>query len=396
MIDSLHAKLSLALLAVLALAASALLALSARSSQLYQQEVQQKLNVDLAAHIVDEYPLIRASQVNSESVEDLFHQLMVVNPSIEVYLLDPEGTILSYSAPPGRVQRTRLSLAPVEAFLRGESPYPLLGDDPRDLTGGKVFSAAPIRTDGRLEGYLYVVLSGEAYTGVAGMLGRSYILRLTAWVVGAVLLMSLAMAAFLFRRLTRPLATLDRRMQAFAASELESTDASGDEVARLEESFERMSARIRDQIAELERNDRLRRELVANVSHDLRTPLTHLQGYLDTLVLKHDVLSDAEQAEYLQIAVRHSERLGRLVGDLFELAKLDALQAPVRTESISIAELARDVVANSQLAAADQGVTLVADARDGDCAVDADAVVNACFGARPSRRGGGELRRLQV
>ena len=74
--------------------------------------------------------------------------------------------------------------------------------------------------------------------------------------------------------------------------------------------------------------------MVANVSHDLRTPLTHLQGYLETLKLKDASLGPGEKREYLEIALQHGERLGRLITDLFELAKLDALHEPLERESL--------------------------------------------------------------
>ncbi len=134
--------------------------------------------------------------------------------------------------------------------------------------------------------------------------------------------------------------------------------AVGDEVQRLQASFTRLAQRLRQQLAELERTDRLRRELVASVSHDLRTPLTHLQGYLETLQLKDDSLQPAERAGYLRIAVDYCDRLARLIDDLFELAKLEALRAPIKTERFSVVELARDVVDKFQLTAQQRGIHL--------------------------------------
>jgi K+-sensing histidine kinase KdpD len=69
---------------------------------------------------------------------------------------------------------------------------------------------------------------------------------------------------------------------------------------------------------------RRRSELLANVSHDLRTPLAAMQGYLELLLLRQDNLGSAEARNYLQTATRQSERLGRLVADLFELTRLES------------------------------------------------------------------------
>src|SRR5260370_36001203 len=110
-----------------------------------------------------------------------------------------------------------------------------------------------------------------------------------------------------------------------------------------------MSQRIAMQFSKLKEIDLLTRELIANVSHDLRTPLASLQGYLDTLLLKEGQLAPEEQHRFLETASRHSERLGKLVGDLFELAKLDAQVTPLRVGQVSRAELVPDVAMNVEL-----------------------------------------------
>jgi signal transduction histidine kinase len=81
------------------------------------------------------------------------------------------------------------------------------------------------------------------------------------------------------------------------------------ELKRTEAALTQREEQLRESQRQLERADALRREMVANVSHDLRTPLALLQGHLDTLLLKHAVSRD-EQRRYLEIAARQGERLG--------------------------------------------------------------------------------------
>jgi signal transduction histidine kinase len=99
---------------------------------------------------------------------------------------------------------------------------------------------------------------------------------------------------------------------------------------------------------------------VANVSHDLRTPIASLQGYLETLLIKEDVLSVEERRQYLGIALRHSERLGKLVAELFELAKLDSGHTELHREAFAPGELVQDVVLKYQLPAQREGVSIEA------------------------------------
>ncbi|MFH4134815.1 hypothetical protein WAI79_20625, partial [Acinetobacter baumannii] len=77
-----------------------------------------------------------------------------------------DGDLLADAAPPGHIQRQRIDMAPVQAFLTG-SASPVYGDDPRSLDGRKVFSAAPLRVDGQLRGYLYIMLQGETFNQLA-------------------------------------------------------------------------------------------------------------------------------------------------------------------------------------------------------------------------------------
>jgi len=107
-----------------------------------------------------------------------------------------------------------------------------------------------------------------------------------------------------------------------------------------------------------EEADTHRREMVSNVSHDLRTPLAALHGYLETLLMKEGSMTPQEQREYLQIALRHSERLAKLVGELFELARLDSREVQVNLEPFSLGELVQDVVQQYHLGAQQKSLRL--------------------------------------
>ena len=121
-------------------------------------------------------------------------------------------------------------------------------------------------------------------------------------------------------------------------------DPEGDEVARLAARFQRLSERVARLVDALERSARQRRDLLTNVSHDLRTPLAAMQGYLELLLLRHANLEPAERHNYLETAARQSERLARLVGDLFQLAELDGDDVRPQFEDFALGELVQDVM----------------------------------------------------
>ncbi len=358
---TLDRKLSLVLLIVLAVAVGSTMFMTLQTSAAYLEEVEQRLNRELAAHLVADEPVLHDGQVNKEALEHLFHMLMVINPRIELYLLDPSGEIIAYEAPKGRVSLQRVSLDPVQQFLDGEA-VPIHGDDPRDPETPKIFSAARVESGfGELQGYLYVVLTGDQYMSLRERLEDSMVLQLSLRATVGIAILVLVLGILLFQHLTRPLRQLDRKMAAVAAESGGGPPygaQSGDELQRLGETFEAMQLRIEEQVAELEHTDRLRRELVANVSHDLRTPVASLQGYLETLLLKGGDVSAEERQAYLEIAHSQSERLGRLVGELFELARLDSGDTALMMEDVSIAELAQDVVQKLELMARNRQVAL--------------------------------------
>lgn len=344
-----------------------------RTSQLYLQEVNQKLNRNLARHLAAERILLTDGRINKEAAAETFRTLMAINRSIEIYLLDPEGRVLAFSAAPGVVKRDRVSLEPVRAML-DERPLPIYGDDPRSETRRKVFSVTalrrarggqPVPPNSALDGYLYVILVGEEYVSALGLVGQSRTLRSSAWTVGLLIALALLAALLIVRGLTRRLTRLAREMAAFRESDFSRIPAlpseagpPGDEIDTLAVTFRDMSQRIVGQIGHLREVDRLRRDLVANVSHDLRTPMASIHGYLETLLLKGPALAPEERKRYLEVALKHSQGLRTMVDELFDLAKLDAREVTMHQEPFSLCELGQDVLQRFELLAAGKGVEL--------------------------------------
>jgi len=363
---TLYSRLALTLFILLCLVGLILVQLIGQSSLQYQQEVAQKLNSTLAEHIVAEQELIKDQMVNYAVSDSLFHDLMIINPSIELYLLDKQGVVMGYNAPEGKVKRDRVSLQPLQQFFSDEVIYPLKGDDPRNESSQKVFSAAKITNKDGLQGYLYIVLGSEQYDDVVQMLGRSYIFDSSMWVLMVALVAALLSGLIIFSLQTRRLRLLGNVMRDYAGKSKDGSSsirfpASGkskDEVDALGSQFNVMAEKINQQIHELQRTDGMRREMVANISHDLRTPLTTMRGYLETLLLKDESLSPDDQRKYIETALSHSKHLGKLVEQLFELARLDSCESVVYSEPFSMGELVQDVTQSYMLRAQQKSVQL--------------------------------------
>ena len=191
--------------------------------------------------------------------------------------------------------------------------------------------------------------------------------RLFPWVTELVLAasaLSLVAALIAFKTLTRHLRMLASALAGFRRDgcliplRLGFADTQGDELQRIAAALQEMSERVASQLQQVTQIDTHRRELLANVSHDLRTPLASMQGYLDILLLRRGTLSSEEERSYLEVAAKHTERLGKLVDDLFKLTKFDAKEVQLDAEPFPLTELAQDIVQKFQLAAERRGLCL--------------------------------------
>jgi signal transduction histidine kinase len=378
---SLTQRLGTMVALLLLVCGAASIVLQMRAGEAQAQEAIQRLSLNLAQQIADNNrALLSPDGLNDEAVRDLFDTLMRVNPSVEVYLLGPEGRITAHAAPPGRLQRDRVDLGPLRALLAG-APLPLLGDDPRHDGARKVFSAAPLVVEGRERGWVYVVLIGEAHATLARDLVGDGVLGTTLWSMGLVAALGLVAGLVALKWITRPLGDLTAEVRRFEADDgaaepialaAPGGDATRDEIAQLRHAYAQMTQRIAEQWRALSAQDQQRRELVANISHDLRTPLTSLHGYLETLRLKDETLTAPERRRYLDIAIAQSRQVGLLAQSLFELARLEHGGVKPSKEVFSLGELVQDVFQKFELAAEARRQRLVADVGSALPTVEAD------------------------
>ncbi len=358
----LYLQISVIFLLVLMLFAAITLIISVNASREYSIEVNQQLNRELAANTVNVVKsFFKNGEINEEAIQDIIHSMMVINPSVEVYILDAAGGILTFVAPDSVVQMEGVALAPIIQFIDNPPEKGIiLGDDPRNPGESKIFSAARIFEEEKLEGYIYIVLASQEYISAAQMVLGSYILGISIRTIIAVMILTAIVGLLAIWLITKRLNVVIRSIQQF-----QSGDFSARIPARHETEFggigyvfNRMAEEIEKNIKDLEDLDSLRKELISNISHDLRTPVASIQGYAETLIMKKDTISEEEREKYLDIIVRSCERLKNQVSDLFELSKLQANQVDLQPEPFSIAELVQDVVNKYSILSQKKGINI--------------------------------------
>ena len=145
---------------------------------MYFQETRQKLDVSIAEHIAKENQCFIDGIVNTSALKQVFHDVMVINPSIEVYLLDTAGTILTYYAPDKIISIKQVPLDPINLFINSIEKNFVMGLDPKNPESQKAFSASKVYEEDNFRGYIYVILGGEEYDNASQLVLGSFILRL--------------------------------------------------------------------------------------------------------------------------------------------------------------------------------------------------------------------------
>lgn len=178
---------------------------------------------------------------------------------------------------------------------------------------------------------------------------------------------------FLSRRIQRRLVRLeDLATRVEAGDLLARVERPGDdEIGRVADRLNAMTASLERARNELDASQEQRRRLLADITHDLATPLTSIRGYAETLLDESVRVDDADRARYLRDVLHAAERMDRLLTDLLDLARLESGVSALACEDLDLAELARNATERFRPLFQKEGRTL---AWEGDAV---EVVVNA-------------------
>jgi signal transduction histidine kinase len=219
------------------------------------------------------------------------------------------------------------------------------------LPSSQLERGAPLMAGGQRVGTL-LVSGGSGMGGMLGAAEQNFLDRVNRAVLIAGLVagvVALLVGFIVFSSITAPLNKLARAAHAVAQGDLaQRVDIrTGDEIAELGAAFNTMAAN-------LEHGEQLRREMTADIAHELRTPLSVIQGNLEAML---DGVYPAD-AEHIQPALNQAQLLARLIEDLRTLALADAGQLALNHQPTDAVGLVRRVVASFEPTAADRGIQL--------------------------------------
>lgn len=265
-------------------------------------------------------------------------------------VISSDGTL-----PPGQIVnqiRARLNADP-ESLGRGR--------------GGRGRGMPPQRRAGPIG---VITLNGEA-VGVVMATPRSALRQLgpTLALVGIVLVAAgtTIAAILIFGPVRGRLRSLEDAAKQVGRGDLtaRAREDGGDEVAALARAFNQMTQDLHARAEQLQAADRTRRLLLADVSHELMTPLTGMRGYLETLSLHAQSLDPETRERYLSIIRDETQRVEHIVGDLLDLARLESGGDSFDAQDVPLEDVFGRVLARHERAAEQKGVTLAADVAPG-------------------------------
>lgn len=343
---SFYARLSILFLILVFILGGVTLFVAFDASTHLFDEVDQLINREYATNISNELLSITEGDLTSDEVKDAIHYMMVLNPNVEIYLIDSEGQILSYFAGKGKtIKRDHIDIKPLELFQESDGYESILGDDPRTDSTKKPFSAAATIINGK-PGWVYVILRGQGFDSSLALVKSNYYLRSGLSTFLIALFFTLIAGLFLFFILTDRLRKLSDDVQIFKEGDYTHRVSikGNDELAQLGSTFNEMAKSIEEGIQKLKESDHQRSQLIANISHDLRSPLTSIRGHLETLLLEEQNISEKEKREYVEITLRNVAGFQGLVEELLDLARFESGEIIPDKLSFSLAELLQDVV----------------------------------------------------
>lgn len=328
-------------------------------------KVEQTVHWDLAQDLVRRIELQQGfaeadEQARKQLVLKEFYYLSTVNPRVDPYLVDETGkTIISLFS---EYRLKQISLVPVEQFFHQEGfPItPIYGDNPRTDGAKKIlFTAAPIKF-GDKTAVIYVVTSGKRYwvafqqfTDLIAIVGTIILFIVVA-------IVSTGLGNLVFLQLSKSLREIIEVAQCYATGDFSKRIklASDDELGTVASTMNSMAERISDNMQQLAQADSLRRELISNISHDMRHPVAVMQTALESLLARINSIDAAQQQDALSRALSSCKHLNSQLDELFSLAKLNSTDYQLRYEEFSLTELCEEVAAINRQRAETGGIAL--------------------------------------
>jgi len=180
-----------------------------------------------------------------------------------------------------------------------------------------------------------------------------------------ILVMVLIVSQIVAKRLTKPLTEIAEMVKEIKAGNLDQKlpVRSNDEIGRLAELINEMTDKLKEDIEQLKKLERVRSEFLGNVSHELRTPIFSLKGFIETL-LEGAVDDPAVNRRFLEKAYHHANRLDTLLSDLIEISRIESGEMKMSFRYVDAVSILKNLIADFSDSAAKRKQNLLVETPD--------------------------------
>lgn len=337
------------------------MAITYLSTTHFHQASTQLLNKDVAAHIAKFTSPFENNGINKKKADSVFYDAMVISPSAEVYFLDTTGKVIAFHAPENDIKLWKLPLTNIKELIASKGEEYITGPDPKEPFNPKIFSAAEVENNNAQKiGYIYVILGSNK--NVSTLLYTNYLGNLLIKAFCVILALSIIFSFFYLNRIQRSFNRMLGVLDKFQNGDFEARFQikEQDELAPITQAFNKMADLLVYNINRLKKSEKERKDFIANISHDLRTPLSVARGYTETLLIKKKTqdASPGESEEYVQLILRKVCQVEHMVKQLFELSKMESAEFIPQKEPFVFSEILQEAIHASAQTASEKNIVI--------------------------------------
>ena len=345
-----------------------------------QNDLLEGIKLDTQIAYADEGRLLAEAVVpvigDPEATQAYLDSVTYNYPGMELFILDSAGNVLhNASDVPSKLIRPQISMAPIFAFINSTpDDYPIDVDIPTSNELKFVFSAARINPTEEQPLYAMVTFLGGGDDPELSFWAKygALLTRTILFSLAIASLTGLIIWAGFTRRVNLAAASVRRYKTGTNGVKIE--DNSHDELSHVAHAFNEMVDRVNGMMDELVLKEKSRGELVATVSHELQTPLTVIQGNIETLVLHQDQIDAETMRHKLRTIHNQIKHLSNLIGDLATISILDTGQMKISTEPFLLSELAESTIEEFEKFLGEKHLTVVRQFQQPPEPVEADPI----------------------
>ena len=315
--------------------------------QVFLDESEQALNWRLASRIAPDLQRLLDRNATFSELMNFAAGVVKINPKADLFVIDPKGNVWGDFSFSNDYKVPRIDVADaIELAASDQRPrFPVYVQNPSNPGEEIIFSIAEVSLRGKPM-YLLVTLNSWRNKAFFSVVGENSLGAVVVVLSMIALVLTSVIGVFMFFFLTKRFRLIATHVERFKNKDFSTRVpmTADDELGDLAATVNLMADTIVDSFQQLEQRDQLRRDLIANVSHDLRGPVAIIGGYTEDLLRTADRITPGDVRNFAGTLQRNVGSLQKLLHELFDLAKLETQEAKLELEPFPVDQLVSGLI----------------------------------------------------